>query len=294
MKIYKFIFIFSILFSANSLYASQTNGTIDATNHSALLCTDYACSTTTQINFLPTNGDLVHITDQVVTGDVWSERMGWINLNPGASGVINNSDGMLAGYAWGENTGWINFKPTHGGVTIGTDGKFSGWAWAQNAGWIKFDCNVSNACVQTDWRPHGARTVGASSGFPAPSSSGSTASGFPVLTPVNIPNEPLITIPPILSTIPKIPVIPINKPKPATPISNSQPKIIPKEVIKVTEEPKKEIEKPEPAIKADVTPVPETPQKKNIIVRGVANTWKAVKKVFLGTGNFFRSIFFGR
>lgn len=152
-KTYILIFILSLLSIGFVSYASETDGTIDATNHYSLLCENDSCSTTSRINFLTTNGRDVHVTDTALTGDVWSEKFGWINLDPTTAGVTNTQEGVLGGHAWGENAGWINFNPTNGGVTINSTGQFVGYAWAQNYGWIKFDCAVLNACVLTDWRP---------------------------------------------------------------------------------------------------------------------------------------------
>jgi hypothetical protein len=169
-KIFRYTFAILLVSVSISLYASTTDGTINATNHSALLCMDETCTTTTQINFLPTHvttSQAVHITNGEMTGYVWSEEMGWIVLNcsnttSGCSStngnfkVANDGDGNLSGYAWGENSGWVNFGPfttsTIIPVSIDSNGQFNGYAWAQNYGWIKFDCATANACVETDWR----------------------------------------------------------------------------------------------------------------------------------------------
>ncbi|ETB64206.1 TPA: VWA domain-containing protein [Candidatus Nomurabacteria bacterium] len=163
-KILKSLLIIIAFGSIIYVYASTTDGIISDTNHNALLCRDDACSVTTEINFKTTNGSPVHVTDDGLTGHIWSETFGWVNLNPTNAGVENDGEGNLSGYAWGENSGWINFSPTNGGVTIGVDGKFLGYAWAQNYGWINFDCNITNACVETDWRPESERSTGGSSG----------------------------------------------------------------------------------------------------------------------------------
>ncbi len=164
-RIIKYFLVLTLFCGYFSVLASTTDGTIDAANHSALLCLNDDCTNTTQINFLTTNGRAVHVTNTELTGDVWSETFGWINLDPSLAGVSNTEDGVLGGYAWGENAGWINFSPTQGGVTINDNGQFTGFAWAQNYGWIKFDCNVVNACVTTDWRANdGGNNGGGSSG----------------------------------------------------------------------------------------------------------------------------------
>ncbi|MCK4998984.1 MAG: hypothetical protein KAS23_05595, partial [Anaerohalosphaera sp.] len=88
-----------------------------------------------------------------LTGFVWGENIGWINLSCDTTsscdnvifGVRNDGNGNLSGFAWAENAGWINFDPTvprdstDYGVNIDDDGKFSGWAWGENIGWIHFD-----------------------------------------------------------------------------------------------------------------------------------------------------------
>ena len=150
---FKYILLIILIGGAFGVFASTTNGTIDAGNHTALLCMNDICSVTTRINFLTTNGRAVHVTNSALTGEIWSEQVGWINLNPTNSGVANTTRGILSGDAWGENAGWINFDPYNGGVVINNRGEFVGFAWSQNYGWIKFDCTVANACVKTDWRP---------------------------------------------------------------------------------------------------------------------------------------------
>src|SRR5262245_51403684 len=66
----------------------------------------------------------VRVSAHVLSGFIWGENVGWINLGSGtpASGQQydnrNGSDfgvnrdgatGALSGLAWGENIGWINF-----------------------------------------------------------------------------------------------------------------------------------------------------------------------------------------
>ncbi len=101
------------------------------------------------INFQPSWGPGVTVTDTAVTGMAWGENIGWIKLDPANGAVVNDGKGNLSGYAWAENVGWINFKPSGGGVIIGSDGKFTGYAWGENIGWINF--SASNSCVKTAW-----------------------------------------------------------------------------------------------------------------------------------------------
>jgi len=103
------------------------------------------------INFKPSQGPGVTVSDKVLTGMAWGENIGWINLSPtnGNGGVVNDGAGKLSGYAWGENVGWISFNPANGGVSIGSNGKFTGYAWGENIGWINF--SSSQSCVKTAW-----------------------------------------------------------------------------------------------------------------------------------------------
>jgi uncharacterized protein GlcG (DUF336 family) len=115
------------------------------------------------INFAPTEGSGVTVTNTAVTGMAWGENIGWINLSPGDGGVLNDTNGNLSGYAWAENVGWINFNPTGGGVKIDpATGVFSGMAWGENIGWINFAPN--GFPVKTAWRgettpPTGSITI---------------------------------------------------------------------------------------------------------------------------------------
>lgn len=90
------------------------------------------------INWAPT-GYGATVTDTAITGKIWGESVGWINLNPAGSYTVTNTcDGTVGGWAWGQNTGWINFHATGGNVSINTTtGKITGSVWAQNYGWIK-------------------------------------------------------------------------------------------------------------------------------------------------------------
>jgi hypothetical protein len=105
-----------------------------------------------------------------VTGFMWGENIGWINLscqNNGACagtgnyGVTNDNLGNLAGYAWGENVGWISFSCTNNPASCVTTGDYgvhidpasgdwSGAAWGENIGWINFSHNQIANGVQTD------------------------------------------------------------------------------------------------------------------------------------------------
>ncbi|MDO8468781.1 MAG: S-layer homology domain-containing protein [Candidatus Peribacter sp.] len=152
------------------VFASATDGTIDATNR-------YAWSENAGwIDFGSTEGN-VHVTDTALSGYAWGETVGWISLNCSNTSscstvdykVTNDGEGALGGNAWSENLGWIQFAPTNGGVTIGSAGDFAGYAWGENIGWIVFNCSTTSSCgtvnysVSTDWRPSSARPTSSSS-----------------------------------------------------------------------------------------------------------------------------------
>ncbi len=110
------------------------------------------------LNFEPSQGPGVTVSDDKLTGYVWAENIGWINLDPKFGGVTNDGTGLLSGYGWGENVGWINFNPKvpgdpeHYGVTINHEGNFNGWAWGENIGWIHLASGAPVAYkVQTSW-----------------------------------------------------------------------------------------------------------------------------------------------
>lgn len=90
----------------------------------------------------------VIVNDFGLSGYAWSEKSGFIHLDPARGGVFNDGRGNLTGSAWGGQLGWIDFR----GVSINSLGKFSGVATGEIVGTVTFDC--PNFCdVQTDWRP---------------------------------------------------------------------------------------------------------------------------------------------
>jgi hypothetical protein len=103
---------------------------------------------------LGNGGPGLEVQKGILTGYIWGENIGWINLHPAFGGVVNDGKGRLSGFAWGENIGWINFQPTDGGVTIAPKtGVFSGFAWGENIGWIQFNSPSTPAFqMVTSWR----------------------------------------------------------------------------------------------------------------------------------------------
>jgi hypothetical protein len=49
--------------------------------------------------------------------------------------------GYLSGQAWSDNIGWINFSDPNATVIVKSDGTLSGAAWSDNIGWVDFDAN---------------------------------------------------------------------------------------------------------------------------------------------------------
>jgi hypothetical protein len=144
MKIFKMIFILILVLYPIWTFAEN----IDPDNDGS----KYAWGENIGwINFEPSLGSGVTVTDSAVEGYAWGENFGWINLSPANyGGVFNDGSGNLSGYAWGENVGWINFAPTGAGVTIDpSTGVFSGYAWGENIGWINFA--PTSGGVKTSW-----------------------------------------------------------------------------------------------------------------------------------------------
>jgi len=154
IKTIYFLAVIIGLFFCNFAFASTTDGTIDAT---------YKYAWSENIGWINFGCDScnVHVTDSVLTGYIWSQNYGRINLNPSNnSGVQNDGNGNLSGYAWSENIGPINFS----GVTIDSNGQFQGEATGDNTGKINFNYDPTSGCptcqivrVITDWRPASSR-----------------------------------------------------------------------------------------------------------------------------------------
>ncbi len=188
---------FAFSFLPLHLFASETVGTISPTSNNTAQFVDPVKG---YVHFGLTQG-AVTITDTALTGYAWSEKYGWIRLNPSTSGVTNDAEGDLSGYAWGERTGWVNFNATNANVrvTISDSGVFSGYAWAQNVGWLNM------AGIITDWRPASVRNASSGSGGSSPSPS------------------PSPSVSPSPSTTPSPSVSPTPNPPPPDPTPSNEP-----------------------------------------------------------------------
>lgn len=142
-------------------FASNQNGNIDADNTGGRFAWG---ENSGWINFKPSSGPGVIVSDTEISGFAWSENLGWINLHPsGTSGVVNDGQGHLSGFAWSEHGGWISFScantascsRSNFGVSIDpTTGVFNGQAWSEHQGWIHF--SVMHAIpfpMTTSWTP---------------------------------------------------------------------------------------------------------------------------------------------
>ena len=107
------------------------------------------------IDFAASQDAAVTVSGEALTGHIWGQTIGWIDLN----GVGNDGSGNLYGYAWGESVGWISFSCSNDGscstadygVRIDPDtGVFSGTAISERVGWIRFD--LPAYMVVTQWR----------------------------------------------------------------------------------------------------------------------------------------------
>lgn len=192
------------------------------------------------INWSPTSGGAT-VTDAALTGNIWGDTVGWINLNPAGGGVTNTCSGILGGYAWGQNTGWINFAPT---AAVGankpkidtTTGEITGTVWSQNYGWITLNSsNGTYAGLTTSW--HGCTGTGSGTGTGGGSSGHITSSTTtPPVTPTPvIPSTPGVPGNPQVPTIPSSPGTtgtsgsnPVNPPSipKTTPTQNAAPVIV--------------------------------------------------------------------
>jgi len=149
------VFCLTIVFAEGTIYGEN----IDPDNSGAQYCWGENMG---WLNFEPSQGPGVTVSNGFVTGFVWAENIGWINLSPSSfGGVTNDGTGNLAGYAWGENVGWISFScqntsscgTVNYGVTIGANGLFDGYAWGENIGWINFKMlNQPASRVKTAWQ----------------------------------------------------------------------------------------------------------------------------------------------
>jgi hypothetical protein len=167
------IFVCSLIVGLSFSYAeaSQSSGTIDPTSAGfkyTRICKDVACSTFGNVNWKPTlnastNGaTAVSVTDSGLSGHIWGDEIGWINLSPAGAGVtIDPNTGTLTGKGYSTVGGWINFSPTGAGVSINSSGEFTGNAYVAgiNGGWMKFSC-PGTYCVKTDWVPVPNRSSG--------------------------------------------------------------------------------------------------------------------------------------
>lgn len=145
-----FLLVAIIVLNPCATKASASDGTIDVAYHTAW---------SPEIGWINFAADTrgVYVSDTALTGFIWNENAGWINLSPENSNqkVTNNGAGQLSGFAWSEGSGWISFT----GITIDEQGKFHGTSASttSNSNHITFDCDQCD--VRTDWRPTRMRSV---------------------------------------------------------------------------------------------------------------------------------------
>ncbi len=131
-------------------------------------------------------GVTIDPSGRVLSGFVWAENIGSINLGDGtpSNGLtyanttgadfglnINLNTGDLTGLAWGENVGWINFSagamagPLYAArLSIDAPRRVHGYAWGENIGWINLDIleegkyvsvAMGDACDSIDYNTDG-------------------------------------------------------------------------------------------------------------------------------------------
>jgi hypothetical protein len=114
----------------------------------------------------------VNVGAFVMSGFIWGENIGFINVGDGTPttppyyanvdgtdfGVNIDLDGDLHGYAWSENGGWINFDggamatpPQPARIECGSPlARLAGYVWAENFGWINLDVVDAGKFVALD------------------------------------------------------------------------------------------------------------------------------------------------
>ncbi len=185
------------------------------------------------VNWSPSNGGAT-VSDTKLTGTIWGETVGWINLAPNTAGVTNTCSGLLGGYAWGQNTGWINFAPTN---ALGpnkpqintTTGQITGTVWTQNYGWLQLSSpDGTNPGLVTSWHGCTGGTGPTGGSTPPGNNNGGCAAPLqifngicqsPVAPAVNPPVNP--PVPPVVNPI--TPTVPQNNPSPGQVIPNNSP-----------------------------------------------------------------------
>src|ERR1039458_1309732 len=182
---------FALILCGNAALASESQGTIQSGFNLTKICKSIDCSSYGNVNWNPTlnanttGATPVTITDSSITGYLWGDEIGWVNMQPTGAGVtINPNTGALSGYAYAGVGSWINFSPTSVsggtpvGVSVNAQGQFTGWAYVSgiDGGWMEFDCSSPATCIQTDWRPIPSRTAGPTP-TPTTVTSGSYSSG---------------------------------------------------------------------------------------------------------------------
>jgi len=115
------------------------------------------------IDFRPSVGDGVRVSDTALSGYAYAANFGWVNFGDGTPdnghtysntsapdyGVNVFADGRLIGFAYAANIGWINFEQSQGLPKIDLlTGNFTGSAYSANVGWIALSTAFGN--VKTD------------------------------------------------------------------------------------------------------------------------------------------------
>jgi hypothetical protein len=229
MKILKnTLLIFGLILLPNLAFSSSSVGTIDASFKLTKICQDVSCTTFGNANWKPTLNAMtpgalpVTISDTSITGHVWGDQIGWINLAPTGAGIfVNPTTGLITGKAFASGGSWINFNPTGQSVALvdnGTGSNFFGWAWVSGpyGGWMNFDCSGLGVCIKTDWRTIPNRPVLTSGG-------GGGGGSIQIIPSVNnVSNLPQIQIP-LPVVVPPNKITPTETPIKEKPYQNTKP-----------------------------------------------------------------------
>ena len=145
------------LFALTLAAAANAQTNIDATNKFAW-CENIGWTNWRDAGS-PTGAQGALIAGSFLSGFVWGENTGYLNLGDGTPtggsayanvngldfGVNILVDSRLGGLAWGENIGWINFGP-FASLAAAQQARFDtasarlrGYAWGENIGWVNLD-----------------------------------------------------------------------------------------------------------------------------------------------------------
>ncbi len=185
------------------------------------------CHDHTLVNWKLNNSSAtpVVVTDTNLSGWIFSEEIGWINLSPSTSGVRNDGLGNLSGYAWSIAGSWMNMSPTFGSGSGGSSGGSGGSITSPTASSTAGTYYASQSVTLSS---SGATVIRYTVGPTGTVSNPSCTSGSVYTTPITVATSetikaigcatglstPIVSFDYIITTPPVIPV-PVASPAPS-------------------------------------------------------------------------------